>query len=40
MITNPNDCLHVSLDENTNPNLADKWLAPEEGQEREDASRQ
>ena len=29
MITNPNAWLHLSLEEDTNPTLADKWLATE-----------
>ena len=40
MITNPNARLHVSLDKDTNPTLADEWLSPEEVQEREDVRRQ
>ena len=32
MITNPNDCLRVSLYKDTNPTLADELLAPEEVQ--------
>ena len=40
MITNPNARLHISLDEDTNPTLDEKWLAPEEAQEIEAARRQ
>ena len=37
MITNHNACLHVSIVEDTNPTLTDKWLSPEEVQEQEAA---
>ena len=39
-ITNTNSHLHVSLDDNKNPTLADEWLDPEEVQEQEAARRQ
>ena len=32
MITNPNACLHVSLDKKTNPTLDDEWISTEEVQ--------
>ena len=37
MITNPNYCLYVSLDEVTNSTLTEKWLSYEEVQELEAA---
>ena len=40
MITSPNACLHVLLDEDKNPTLADEWLDPEEVQEKEATRRQ
>ena len=32
MITNPNACLRVSLDEDTNTTISEEWLTPDEVQ--------
>ena len=40
MITNPNDCLNVSLDKETNPTLANNWISHKEVQEQEVVPRQ
>ena len=40
MITNPNACLIVSLNEDNNTTLDEEWLAPEEVQEQEAARHQ